>query len=136
MILRLYGRGRCVPRGSEEYARYLESAFGGEEPAGARQIVIQEARCGPTTALIGQAVALVRATRTDPRIRRGASVRAAIAIADLATALNGEIEAATELALPTRIELADTRRTPMSEVLRDLRLLVEKKKPSGPPDQT
>ena len=42
MILRLYGRGRCVPRGSEEYARYLESAFGGEEPAGARQIVIQD----------------------------------------------------------------------------------------------
>lgn len=42
MILRLYGRGRCVPRGSEEYARYLESAFGGEEPAGSRQIVIQD----------------------------------------------------------------------------------------------
>jgi hypothetical protein len=42
MILRLYGRGRCAARGSDEYARYLASAFEGKEPAGARQIVIQE----------------------------------------------------------------------------------------------
>lgn len=42
MILRLYGHGRCAPRGSEDYARYLESAFEGNEPAGARQIVIQD----------------------------------------------------------------------------------------------
>ncbi len=101
-----------------------------------RQIVRQEARSGPTTALIGQAVALVRATRTDPRIRRGASVRAAIAIADLATVLEGDLAGATDLALPTRIELADNRRTPMRSVLRDLRLQVEKKKPSAPSEPT
>ena len=42
MILRLYGRGRAARKGTEEYARYLASAFKGKEPAGARQIVIQE----------------------------------------------------------------------------------------------
>jgi len=40
MILRLYGRGRTVPRESEEYAALLTSAFDGREPPGARQIVV------------------------------------------------------------------------------------------------
>ncbi|KAB7740104.1 pyridoxamine 5'-phosphate oxidase family protein [Parvibaculum sedimenti] len=40
MILRLYGRGRVVRRGSEEYARLLAAEFGGVEPAGARQMVM------------------------------------------------------------------------------------------------
>jgi hypothetical protein len=39
MILRLYGEGRVVPRGSEEYAELLEGLFAGREPAGARQMV-------------------------------------------------------------------------------------------------
>jgi len=39
-ILRLYGRGRIVPRGGDEYAALLAEPFGGEEPAGARQIVV------------------------------------------------------------------------------------------------
>jgi hypothetical protein len=39
LILRLYGQGRACPRGGAEYAELLQSAFGGEEPAGARQIV-------------------------------------------------------------------------------------------------
>ncbi|HCH66150.1 MAG: ATPase [Deltaproteobacteria bacterium] len=94
-----------------------------------RRIVQQEARFAPTTALVAHAVSVVRATRCDPRIRRGASIRAAIAIADLTTALDGDIVAATQLALPTRIELADPRRTPASEVLRDLLEQIEKKKP-------
>jgi hypothetical protein len=38
-ILRLYGRGTSVPRGSSDYAALLASAFGSEEPLGARQIV-------------------------------------------------------------------------------------------------
>ena len=96
-------------------------------------IVQQEARCAPTAGLVAQAVALVRATRSDPRIRRGASVRAAIAIADLATVLEGDIAAAAALALPTRIELADARRTPMPDVLRDLVDQQQKKRPSNPP---
>ena len=92
-----------------------------------RVIVQQEARCTPSTTLIAQAVDLVRSTRSDPRIRRGASVRAAIAIADLATVLDGDLAAAADLALPTRIELADARRTPMSDVLSDLMDKLKKK---------
>ena len=59
------------------------------------------------------AVAIARATRSDPRIRRGASVRAAIAIAEIAAALHDDgtalataIAEATQIALPTRIEIA------------------------------
>jgi MoxR-like ATPase len=59
------------------------------------------------------AVAITRATRSDPRVRRGASVRAAIAIAEIAeslhaggAALGAAIEEAAAIALPTRIELA------------------------------
>lgn len=39
LILRLYGRGRSLARGGAEYARLLASAFGGEEPPGARQMI-------------------------------------------------------------------------------------------------
>jgi Pyridoxamine 5'-phosphate oxidase len=38
-ILRLYGRGISLPRGSGDYAVLLASAFAGEELLGARQIV-------------------------------------------------------------------------------------------------
>ncbi len=60
------------------------------------------------------AVILTRATRSHPRIRRGASVRAAISIAELCLALMEDSSAlswteafgsAVSLALPTRIEL-------------------------------
>lgn len=39
LILRLYGRGRILRRGGADYAALLASAFGGEEPPGARHIV-------------------------------------------------------------------------------------------------
>lgn len=42
MILRLYGRGRVARKGTADYARYLAGFFDGNEPAGARQIVIQD----------------------------------------------------------------------------------------------
>jgi hypothetical protein len=38
-ILRLYSRGRCIARGSEEYAALLAERFGGVEPLGARQMM-------------------------------------------------------------------------------------------------
>ncbi len=41
MILRLYGRGRSVFRDEAEYSDLLGAHFGGEEPRGARQIVVQ-----------------------------------------------------------------------------------------------
>lgn len=39
-ILRLYGRGRILRRGTPDYARLLTEAFDGEEPLGARQIIV------------------------------------------------------------------------------------------------
>jgi hypothetical protein len=38
-ILRLYGRGESLRRGSPAYSELLQSLFGGAEPLGARQIV-------------------------------------------------------------------------------------------------
>lgn len=83
-------------------------------------IVVQDARCAPTPDVVAAAVRLARATREDARIRRGASVRAAVAIADLAMALDGDVVTAAAMALPTRIELLDSRDTPFEEVLKDL----------------
>lgn len=40
MILRLYGTGRAVSRGSEEYRSLLDAHFEGTEPAGARQMIV------------------------------------------------------------------------------------------------
>jgi hypothetical protein len=39
MILRLYGQGRAIMRGTDEYAALLAEHFGGEELIGARQII-------------------------------------------------------------------------------------------------
>src|ERR1700678_1801917 len=36
MILRLYGRGKSLPQGSDAYEQLLADAFDGEEPPGAR----------------------------------------------------------------------------------------------------
>ena len=56
-IMRLYGRGEALRRGSQAYAELLESAFGGVEPAGARQIVrlhvdLVQTSCGYGTPLV------------------------------------------------------------------------------------
>ena len=40
MILRLYGTGRVVRRGSEEYSALLTTHFGGDETLGARQMIM------------------------------------------------------------------------------------------------
>lgn len=40
LILRLYGRGRVLQRGGDDYARLLASEFGGIDPPGARQMVM------------------------------------------------------------------------------------------------
>ncbi len=87
-----------------------------------QEIVRRNTHAPVDPSVIRAAVALVRATRSDPRIRRGASVRAAIAIADLAHAFadldpEAAILRAAALALPTRIELADPTATPMATVL-------------------
>lgn len=40
LILRLYGQGRRVRRGSEEYNRLFAAHFGADEPLGARQMIV------------------------------------------------------------------------------------------------
>ena len=84
------------------------------------RIVAQEVRCHPEPELIAAAVRMVRATRGDKRIRRGASVRAAVAIADLAATLDGDLRLAAELALATRIELEDATDHPLDQILEEL----------------
>lgn len=85
-----------------------------------RAIVVVNARCSPSEAVVAAAVAVVRATRNDPRIRRGASVRAAIAIADIAVQLGGDVTRAATLALPTRIELMDAQGAGATELVDEL----------------
>ena len=92
-----------------------------QEAAEEREIVQREARCAPDAHVIEQAVTLVRATREDPAFRRGASVRAAIAIADLAMQLDGDVAAAAALALPTRVELAEGEGRDIKQVLDELK---------------
>jgi len=55
-IMRLFGRGEVLHRGSPAYRELLESAFGGAEPIGARQIVrlhvdLVQTSCGYGTPL-------------------------------------------------------------------------------------
>jgi MoxR-like ATPase len=69
--------------------------------------------------IVHEAVDLVRATRQSRELRRGASVRAAISIAELATQFDGSdrLRRAAHIALPTRIELADDTHKPAAEVI-------------------
>lgn len=112
----------------------LEHPGAGDELEITRREVKRQSQKGDETlpapameTMIQRAVALVRATRQDPRIRRGASVRAAISVALLASRLasdgedaEGAFERAVALALPNRVELADDSNATIDEVLREL----------------
>lgn len=85
-------------------------------------IVRRETGC-PDLTLINEAVAVTRATRSDPRFRKGASVRAAIAMVAIAACADGSGDAlrrAAGAALPTRVELRDETDTPLPAVLDEL----------------
>jgi MoxR-like ATPase len=84
---------------------------------------------GPTDDLIRDAVKIARATREAPQIRRGASVRAAISIVELAAGLQGvdALRQAAQIALPTRIELADDIHAPAREIIDEIVDSVKKK---------
>ncbi len=89
-----------------------------------REIVVLEAKRGGGDArLVAEAVALVRATRSHPRIRRGASVRAAIALTDIAFGLGGveALEEAARLCLPTRLEWAEEASPDLDSFLDELK---------------
>lgn len=77
--------------------------------------------------LMTRAVHLVRSTREDSRVRRGASVRAAISISELAIGMmldglkpEAAFSRAAGIALPTRMELADDAQTPIDELVAEL----------------
>jgi len=82
-ILRLYGRGEVLRRGSEAYRAILMSAFAGREAAGARQIVRLhvdrvQTSCGYGTPLFdyrGERPSLDNGP--EPRARRGSKPIAA-----------------------------------------------------------
>ena len=70
MILRLYGQGRSLWRGTAEYAALLETAYGNEEPPGARQIVCLDIEMVQTSC--GYGVPLFDYKEDRPTLRRGA----------------------------------------------------------------
>lgn len=60
--------------------------------------------------LLQSALTIVRQTRTSPLFKRGASIRAAMSIFDIAKGMGGGaagLEQACLMALPTRVELSD-----------------------------
>jgi len=62
-ILRLYGRGRILPRGSDEYRRIIDDAFGGKERRAARQIVVLDVESAQTSCGYGVPVHAYREER-------------------------------------------------------------------------
>jgi MoxR-like ATPase len=79
--------------------------------------------------LIRHAVAIGRATRRHAAIKRGASVRAAIAMIELARRLPPPVDLleAALIALPTRIELKEDAEREAEDVIRDIVEATEKK---------
>ena len=73
MILRVYGQGRRLPRGSDEYETLLESAFGNHEPPGARQIICLDIDLVQTSC--GYGVPLFDYKQDRPTLRRWADDR-------------------------------------------------------------
>ena len=76
--------------------------------------------------LVALAVRLTRATRRHPRFRKGASVRAAVAMVVIAGGLDGEdaLRQAMEAAMTTRIDLRDDIDADMASALDELFALV------------
>jgi len=93
------------------------------------------ATLGDRDRLVRVSVRVARLTRSHPRIRRGASVRAAISIAELSAAFIAQglaaaeaIQSAVGMALPTRIEVereADSERSHQAEVMSILEQIVQ-----------
>lgn len=91
-------------------------------------LIVQRETGGADITLVRDAVALTRATRSHPRFRKGASVRAAISMVSIATQLGGPdpLLAAARAALPTRVELRDNGDQPLHAVLAELADSVKK----------
>ena len=79
--------------------------------------------------LVREAVAIVRETRVHPKFRKGASVRAAIALVAIARRLSGPdaVRRAAVAALTTRVELRDDAETTLDTVLAGILDALKKK---------
>ena len=79
--------------------------------------------------LVREAVAIVRETRVHPKFRKGASVRAAIAMVAIARRLSGPdaLRRAAVAALTTRVELRDDAEATLETVLADILDALKKK---------
>ncbi len=84
-------------------------------------IVRRETGC-EDDGLVSLAVRLTRATRRHPRFRKGASVRAAVAMVVIAAGLDGEgaLRQAMDAALTTRVDLRDDIDADMGTALDEL----------------
>ncbi len=84
-------------------------------------IVRRETACDDD-GLVSAAVRLTRATRRHPRFRKGASIRAAVAMVSIAGGLDGEgaLRQAMDAALTTRVDLRDDIDADMASALDEL----------------
>jgi hypothetical protein len=73
MILRLYGKGRSLQRGTPDYAEMLETAFGNQETPGARQIICLDIDLVQTSC--GYGVPLFDFKQARPTLRRWAEAK-------------------------------------------------------------
>ena len=74
--------------------------------------------------LVFRCVWIARRTRTHPDVRRGASIRAAISMAELAGSLSDDmvegVRKAAQMAVPTRIEMREEASASASEVIDEI----------------
>jgi hypothetical protein len=79
MIMRLYGRGSSLQRGTAEYATLLEASFGNREPPGARQIIRLDVETVQTSC--GYGVPLFDFKEERPTLRRWAETKGEAGVA-------------------------------------------------------
>jgi hypothetical protein len=80
MILRLYGRGRSLPRGTPEYEALLATSYDNHEPPGARQIIRLDIDLVQTSC--GYGVPLFDYKQERPTLRRWAENKGEAGLAD------------------------------------------------------
>jgi MoxR-like ATPase len=99
-----------------------------------REIVVRETGCDDEE-LVRFAVAVARATRSHPRFKKGASVRAAVAIVAIAAGLDGDDcrQRAAAAALATRVDVRDDIDADFASALAEVLAAVEQGQGSDEP---
>ena len=80
MILRLYGRGRSLVLGTDEYRTLLRTAFAGQQPPGARQIVCLDIELLQVSC--GNGVPMFEHMANRPTLRQRAAAKGEAWLAD------------------------------------------------------